>query len=278
MSATISFKTPGFWRISSHPNWKHSPFCSTPISLSIKQIGSMKPQLPSIPHPTDAPRSRNIRFSKMLSSDSEGSCKHEKDFDCFTVREAMLDEEYWTAAWLRAESHWEDQLVDRFIDSRKRKFAEQEFYALKRRCNGHPEKCTCFVAVKSEETNSKRTVMNSVIGTLDISIRYLLHGETFPGEQSKSSFTGFSKTKRHSYGYISNLCVAKLARHRGIASKMLHLAIQVAKSSGLKKVFVHVHKDNKPALQLYEKMGFQMVETSITHSSEPNYLLCIEIS
>lgn len=35
--------------------------------------------------------------------------------------------------------------------------------------------------VKSEETNSKRTVMNSVIGTLDISIRYLLHGETFPG-------------------------------------------------------------------------------------------------
>ena len=62
-----------------------------------KQIGSMKPHLPSNPHPTDAPRSRNIRFSKMLSSDSEGSCKHEKDFDCFTVREAMLDEEYWVS-------------------------------------------------------------------------------------------------------------------------------------------------------------------------------------
>lgn len=28
--------------------------------------------------------------------------------------------------------------------------------------------------------------------------------------------------------------------------------------AGLKKVFVHVHKDNKPALQLYEKMGFQV--------------------
>ena len=37
--------------------------------------------------------------------------------------------------------------------------------------------------VKKEERNVKRTVLKSVVGTLDFSIRHLLYGESFPGVQ-----------------------------------------------------------------------------------------------
>lgn len=35
--------------------------------------------------------------------------------------------------------------------------------------------------VRKDQGNEKCTVLKSVVGTLDLSIRYLLHGETFPG-------------------------------------------------------------------------------------------------
>lgn len=37
------------------------------------------------------------------------------------------------------------------------------------------------VQVKKEEKNIRRTVLNSVVGTLDLSIRLLFRGETYPG-------------------------------------------------------------------------------------------------
>lgn len=40
---------------------------------------------------------------------------------------------------------------------------------------------TNIYQVKKDEANVKRTVLSSVVGTLDINIRYLLCGETFPG-------------------------------------------------------------------------------------------------
>jgi hypothetical protein len=43
------------------------------------------------------------------------------------------------------------------------------------------QKCSCIVAVKKEEKHIKRSVIKSVVGTLDLSIRYFLQGETFPG-------------------------------------------------------------------------------------------------
>lgn len=35
--------------------------------------------------------------------------------------------------------------------------------------------------VRKEQKNVKRTILKSVVGTLDLSVRYLLIGETFPG-------------------------------------------------------------------------------------------------
>lgn len=110
----------------------------------------------------------------------------------------------------------------------------------------------------------KRTVLKSVVGTLDLSIRYLLHGETFPGVQCYETpcqpviftlffaplvtkfliqervkaplFCSINRTSHNRYGYVANLCVAKSARRQGIASNMLHLAVKSATSDGKMEV------------------------------------------
>ncbi|OVA08352.1 GNAT domain [Macleaya cordata] len=201
------------------------------------------------------------------------------EFGEFEVREAVIDAEYWTAAWLRAEGNWEDRPHERHVDSYKRKYAEQEFNALKRRCKEQSiQKCICIIAVKKAEENVKHTTLKSVAGTLDLSIHHLLHGEAYPGEVVKARiFSTFNRQDQQRYGYISNLYVAKFARRQGIASNILRFSIESAKSNGVKQVFVHVHRENKPAQELYQKMGFQIVEKATPHlAAEQTYLLVFE--
>ncbi|XP_021902000.1 uncharacterized protein LOC110817673 isoform X3 [Carica papaya] len=234
----------------------------------------------SIPEPQTLDLSR-LKFDRLQLAEDEVNQSPRIEFGRFVAREAVLDEEYWTAAWLRAESHWEDRRNERYVDNYKRKFAEQEFNAIKRRCKGlHGQKCMCIVTdlVKKKERNVKCSVLKSVVGTLDLSIRYLLHGETFPGERVKvPSFSTVSRTDPNRYGYVANLCVAKSARRQGIASSMLHFAIESAKSRGIKQVYVHVDKNNIPAQELYKIIGFEMI--SMAHSQqgeEQTYLLCFK--
>ena len=46
-------------------------------------------------------------------------------------------------------------------------------------------------------------------------------------------FCSIDRTGQSRYGYIANLCVAKSARRQGIASNMLHFAVNLAKSNGM---------------------------------------------
>ncbi|KAL8119896.1 hypothetical protein AgCh_017133 [Apium graveolens] len=239
----------------------------------------------------------NLQFDRLQPP--KEACREDSrlDFGKFTAREAVLDEEYWTAAWLRAESHWEDKAGDRYVENYKRKFTEQEFNSIKRNCKsqiGH--KSTCILAVKNEPRN---VILKNVVGTLDLSMRRLLHGETFPAERVKIPLFCSIKKEGSRYGYISNLCVAKSARRQGIASNMLSFAIKSAKyngetvkfshkkisrnfptdqirMTGAEQVFVHVHRNNKPAQLLYQKMGFEVVEIASSQlSAEQTYLLCL---
>lgn len=130
--------------------------------------------------------------------------------------------------------------------------------------------------MKKEQGNQRHTVIKSVVGTLDLSIRHFLHGETFPGERVKASF--FCSIDRKGpirrYGYVANLCVAKSARRQGIARNMLQFAIRSAKSNGVEQVYVHVHRKNVAAQELYQKMGFEVVEmASCQLSGDNTYLL-----
>ncbi|KAJ7979248.1 Acyl-CoA N-acyltransferase (NAT) superfamily protein [Quillaja saponaria] len=220
----------------------------------------------------------DLRFDRLQPSDENFGRENKLEFGKFVAREAVLDEEYWTAAWLRAESHWENQPFERYIDNYKRKFADQEFNAIKRRCRGqHGKDYTCIVTVKKEERNVKRTVIKSVVGTLDLSIRFLLQGETFPGERVKAPpFGSINIVSPSRYSYIANLCVAKSARRQGIARNMLYFAVESAKYHGVEQVYVHVDRNNKPAQELYQKMGFKMVEMANSQLfEEGTYLLCL---
>ncbi|KFK39887.1 hypothetical protein AALP_AA3G301900 [Arabis alpina] len=244
---------------------------SSSSDTSKKEDLSVQIQIPQV----DQLRLDGLRFDRLQLPEPEFAQEDRLEFGKFIAREAMLDEEYWTAAWLRAESHWEDRGTERYVDSYKRKFAEQEFNAIKRRCKGlQGQKCSCIVAVKKEERHIKRSVIKSVVGTLDLSIRFFLQGETFPGEKVKSQlFCSINREGSNRYGYIANLCVAKSARRQGIACNMLRFAVETARLSGVEQVYVHVHRNNSVAQELYQKTGFQMVETGPMESSDDTYLL-----
>ncbi|XP_030530494.1 uncharacterized protein LOC115740963 isoform X2 [Rhodamnia argentea] len=243
--------------------------------LSLQTIAALPtPQVDTTKSPS------NLHFDRVQQLDRELWQENIQEFGQFVAREALLDEEYWTAAWLRAESHWEDRANDRYALNFKRKFAEQEFNAIKRRHRGrNGQKCMCIVTVKKEHGNVNRMILKSIVGTLDLSIQYLLHGETFPGERVRDPLFGrINEAGPARYGYIGNLCVAKSARRQGIASNMMSFALESSKRTGVEQVYMHVHRDNGPAQELYAKMGFKMVEEAAAQLvEEPTHLLCLEI-
>ncbi|BAT80044.1 hypothetical protein VIGAN_02300400 [Vigna angularis var. angularis] len=247
-------------------------------SMKKKEELSMQLSTPPISK-VEILNSNDLQFDRLQPSDQELGRVNRFEFGQFVAREAVLDEEYWTAAWLRAESHWENRSYERYVDNFKRKFAEQEFHALKRRCkvqNG--DSCACIITVRKEQKNAKHSILKSVVGTLDLNIRYLLQGETYPGERVKAPlFCCINRTPPSRYGYIANLCVIKSARRQGIASNMLSFAIGAAKSNaGVTQVYVHVDKNNSPAQILYQKMGFEMVEMANSQLVEQTYLLRLQ--
>ncbi|XP_030944919.1 uncharacterized protein LOC115969420 isoform X2 [Quercus lobata] len=204
-----------------------------------------KEELSIIPHWESSSSSSDFRFDRLQPSDQElGTDQKRLEFGHYVARQALLDEEFWTAAWLRAESHWENRANERYVDNFKRKFADQEFNAIKRRSRGQiGQKCTCIV------TERVRTPL----------------------------FCSINRTDQNKYGYIANLCVIKSARRRGIASNMLHFAVESAKSESVEQVYVHVHRSNIPALELYQKMGFEIVEVASSQLVEDQtYLLCLK--
>jgi ribosomal protein S18 acetylase RimI-like enzyme len=55
--------------------------------------------------------------------------------------------------------------------------------------------------------------------------------------------------------YLSNVCVAKAARRRGLAQRLILAACAVAGEAGVTHMYVHVVHDNVPALQLYTQVS-----------------------
>ncbi|XP_058108593.1 GCN5-related N-acetyltransferase 6, chloroplastic isoform X2 [Magnolia sinica] len=259
MTSKTVLQTLDIYGASSHRNQNRDRFRKFSISLSMKDVSASSQtgkNMEGTSQEISIVKPSNLCFDSTLPSDHDFDCMHKRAFGSFIIREVLLDEEYWTAAWLRAETNWEDRSDERYAESYKRKFTDQ---------------------VKQDEQNVKRTALNSIFGTLDVSIRHLLPGEMFPGDRSKANMSagpGTNIAGPHRYGYVSNLCIRKSARRQGIASNMMRLAVQVAKSAGVEEVFVHVERKNMAAQQLYSKIGFQMVEMDMAHSSEDqNYLM-----
>ncbi|PWZ36736.1 hypothetical protein Zm00014a_025744 [Zea mays] len=192
-------------------------------------LSSLSNKASVVPTPLLPSGQSDLRFNRLRPSIDESDCKYKRLFGHYVAREAVIDEEYWIVAWLRAEDQYENESGNRYfiifscsyVESFKRKFASKEFHALKKRCNKqHREKYICLVVVKNDDI--RRTVLNSVVGTLDVCVRHPLYGEKFPEEPGKPSLhCRIYQPDQPKFGYVTNVCVAKYARRQGIASNML---------------------------------------------------------
>lgn len=252
-------------------------YCNSQQTRNVAESSVEHQKIPVPQIKTTSPS--NLRLNRPRPLDQESFLQGNRiEFGQFVVREASGEEELWAVAQLRAETNWEDRPNDRYAENLKKKHAEQVFNLLKMRSKKSLHKCFCIVTVKKEESNVTNKLGKSVVGTLDLNILYLLTGQTFPGEKVKAGvFYDPVKKKQSKHGYIDDLCVVKSARRQGIASNMVLFAINLAKSNGANRVYLQVYNSNKPALELYQKIGFQVVERATAQLAKKKAcLLCLE--
>jgi ribosomal-protein-alanine N-acetyltransferase len=60
-------------------------------------------------------------------------------------------------------------------------------------------------------------------------------------------------------GHITNLAVADKHRKKGVASGLISYVIDLAKSLGIKQIFLEVRESNEAAKLLYLKFGFSEI-------------------
>ncbi|KAG0630610.1 hypothetical protein M758_1G191800 [Ceratodon purpureus] len=235
------------WRFCSDRGFLREGFDRGGSGLRIGSNGGARPMLPKVFACLESLDSDN----ELLSFQNDSSAMYER----FDIREARLEHEFKGAAWLRADAYSEQQSYTRYVDSFKKKFAEQEFSALKRRISGQPGSYICLVAVSKVlpkdavdltwQDGGKET---RVLGTLDVSLHHPSPGEAFGGQGLP-------------YGYIANVCVDKSSRKQGIASTLMESAVQVGRKWGLNAIYVHTHATNNPAYKLYLKKGFEVIQS-----------------
>ncbi len=61
-------------------------------------------------------------------------------------------------------------------------------------------------------------------------------------------------------GHVIAIAVHPDFRGRGIGKRLMETVLQEFKKLGVKKVYLEVRVNNLPALRLYEKLGFKIVE------------------
>ena len=61
------------------------------------------------------------------------------------------------------------------------------------------------------------------------------------------------------FGHIITINVARRHRRQGIATKLLHKIENLLKQKGITQCRLEVREDNKHAIKLYQKLGYQTV-------------------
>lgn len=79
------------------------------------------------------------------------------------------------------------------------------------------------------------------------------------------------------FAFINHVCVSRIYKGNGIASKLISQCIEFARANGLEGVNLEVNPKNKAAISLYEKIGFKKtsngtgVESMMMRYSMRNY-------
>jgi RimJ/RimL family protein N-acetyltransferase len=93
-------------------------------------------------------------------------------------------------------------------------------------------------------------------------LRRYPHAAVFVAERSDGVVVGRLSVARDQHPASSHvadlgLMVAADARGRGVGTALLQAAVEWARSSGVRKLELHVFPWNEPAMRLYEKFGFE---------------------
>lgn len=59
--------------------------------------------------------------------------------------------------------------------------------------------------------------------------------------------------------HVLNLCVEQAMRRQGIGGKLLMTVLAHARDHGIRDAFLEVRRSNKPAIALYQSIGFECV-------------------
>lgn len=85
--------------------------------------------------------------------------------------------------------------------------------------------------------------------------------------------TGYTNDEINKLAYISILCTLPEYQNQHIGTQLLNIFTNIAKENGMKKIFLHTHKENENAISFYKKNNF-MIDRII----KPNYNYSITLS
>jgi RimJ/RimL family protein N-acetyltransferase len=93
-------------------------------------------------------------------------------------------------------------------------------------------------------------------------VRRYPHAAVFIAERSDGAIVGRLSLARDSHPASTHvadlgLMVRKEARRQGVGRSLLEAAVDWARSSGVRKLELHVFPWNEPAIKLYESFGFE---------------------
>jgi L-phenylalanine/L-methionine N-acetyltransferase len=93
-------------------------------------------------------------------------------------------------------------------------------------------------------------------------VRRYAHAAVFVAEREDGAIVGRLSVARDAHpasAHVADigLMVAQDARRQGVGRALLEAAVGWARSSGVRKLELHVFPWNDPAIRLYEKFGFE---------------------
>eukprot|EP00892_Ulva_mutabilis_P007501 jgi/Ulvmu1/5122/UM021_0139.1 len=93
-----------------------------------------------------------------------------------------------------------------------------------------------------------------VVGTLDVVVAAAVEGQFLRGHDRDAA-------------YMINVCVADIARRRGVGKQLVQAALTAAASLGSKTLYVHLMAVNEVGRALYESMGFTLEQEETSNQA-----------
>ncbi|KAK8981041.1 hypothetical protein V6N11_059730 [Hibiscus sabdariffa] len=261
-----------------------SPFSNVKTISSIsalvkntrQQILASPASIPK-PFPCEILAFSNLRASHVTSYDDVvEKLKNEKKlvFGDYEIRNAVLNEEFWMAAYLQRENSLEIDPKSGRSHSLKRieGFPEEDRVRGEQMYQDHHQgQSWCVIA---DPRNKAYHIGKRVVGTLSYTRDVkLFAGEGInPGAQLDHSYIDASSVLDiEEYFYISSVNVVKHARKQKLGTKLAQFVIDYAGKKGKKNIYTRVERANLPALKMFKALGFK--ETDGKEEEEEPLLL-----